>query len=1189
MARGSAISGARRADAWLVFAILIVIQIVCFRGSARLRDTTPTSQTEPRHAATFQQTPLWKRDASLAAPQQPRTYATQQLHLSQNHATSSQPQHGHHAHDDDDKDPPAQTECHPIPISSPPSEICAHVIQHCEPSGHIDYLRFYYCAGAAQTDGGDHHDHPPDGEPHHRPKWRPGLAALRVMCLVIILCWMLFLFSWVGVVASDFFCPNLSTIASRLGLNESTAGVTFLAFGNGSPDVFSTFGAMKTGSGSLAIGELVGAASFIVSVISGSMMLIAPFRVKPWPFCRDVGFFTVAVALILIFLFDGKLRISECITLICLYLVYAATVILGGWWQERRRQKRLMLAAARTEYDSSIGDASSLRSSIHSGQHRDVERSQLLSVPGGLGGSPRSGLSPSEYEPDFDPFDAWAGERSQEAPTATATGEQRLDGWVTPDRLHGSGTLTPGGLTPGAAMSRGNSRSQPSNRPGLVPRHSLLSAIEFRDVVHSLRQDATADRSMEIFQSWDPERFLSDRRHHAHRRGSSMDRNIGAASSPATARRGGHARVTSLGAGFGSSSTAAAATGHGSSGKLVRSHDTDVDPGQAFAGAAQTGQEASPSIDMSAATIDDPWREHLPGDGCEPLGSPALPLEGHGGSGGAGTLGTDDLRRSLPKLSIPQWQTGFAQTQRQGGADAAKTSKSARKTPSIPSIKISAGDGEDGPDRQPTSTLPGEVRLRPHRGVSEQIVYRLRVVLRALFPAFRHVRDKSWIGLAISIITAPAIMTLNLTLPVVDDEADDDGDDEKRNGDAEGGLLRLEGSEVDLLARSPLERYRDDRPHQGQDEDDEAFEERIINLRPQSPDGSVRSAEERVEQAERTMRAEHGQRDLDIASALRRLPENGGSPLSFGSGPKSAAVPFPSTRPQPGAAAGAAAVNSEGHDARGGGDDDDCLPCEEHEAEVQELRRSSRRFLALAQCIFAPSFVVWAIVSSAGGDHAAVKVAFAAVAGLAVCALALVALRQKDAGKVRYRERTVALVGLLRCSMGFLVSVMWIMTIVDEVVSILQTVGLIVGISDAILGLTVFAVGNSLGDLVANVTIARLGHPVMAISACFAGPLLNLLLGIGISGTWLLSGESSKQPWSHADLDGIYLIDFSPTLLVSGLGLLMILVGTLVAVPMNGFYLTRPLGVALMATYALIMTLNVLTELFWVEPSSLAR
>lgn len=71
-----------------------------------------------------------------------------------------------------------------------------------------------------------------------------------------------FLFSFIGIVASDFFCPNLATIATYLGLSETTAGVTFLAFGNGSPDVFSTFSAMNQGTFSLAIGELIGAATF---------------------------------------------------------------------------------------------------------------------------------------------------------------------------------------------------------------------------------------------------------------------------------------------------------------------------------------------------------------------------------------------------------------------------------------------------------------------------------------------------------------------------------------------------------------------------------------------------------------------------------------------------------------------------------------------------------------------------------------------------------------------------------------------------------------------------------------------------------------------------------------------------------------------------------------------------------------
>ncbi|KAE8200416.1 hypothetical protein CF335_g3966 [Tilletia laevis] len=95
------------------------------------------------------------------------------------------------------------------------------------------------------------------------------------------------------------------------------------------------------------------------------------------------------------------------------------------------------------------------------------------------------------------------------------------------------------------------------------------------------------------------------------------------------------------------------------------------------------------------------------------------------------------------------------------------------------------------------------------------------------------------------------------------------------------------------------------------------------------------------------------------------------------------------------------------------------------------------------------------------------------------------------------------------------------------------------------------------------------------ISACFAGPLLNILLGIGLSGTYILTAhqpEGVERP--------TLILDFSPTLLVSCIGLLVILVGILIAVPLNGFYLDRKLGMTLIITYGVIMTTNILTEIF---------
>lgn len=50
----------------------------------------------------------------------------------------------------------------------------------------------------------------------------------RVALFAVMVLWLTFLFAFVGICASEFFCPNLSHIASRLGLSESV--VRLLSF-----------------------------------------------------------------------------------------------------------------------------------------------------------------------------------------------------------------------------------------------------------------------------------------------------------------------------------------------------------------------------------------------------------------------------------------------------------------------------------------------------------------------------------------------------------------------------------------------------------------------------------------------------------------------------------------------------------------------------------------------------------------------------------------------------------------------------------------------------------------------------------------------------------------------------------------------------------------------------------------------
>jgi len=177
---------------------------------------------------------------------------------------------------------------------------------------------------------------------------------LRPFLFAALVSWLFFLFSTLGISASDFFTPNLASIAQLLGLDENVAGVTFLAFGNGSPDLFSTLSAMRADMGSLAIGELLGAASFIVSCVVGSMCIIKPFRVHRAPFLRDVGFFFIAVTLVLVILYDGEIRMLEAGVLVGMYVLYASVVVIGSWWERRQERKRENEELVRNEYGADI-------------------------------------------------------------------------------------------------------------------------------------------------------------------------------------------------------------------------------------------------------------------------------------------------------------------------------------------------------------------------------------------------------------------------------------------------------------------------------------------------------------------------------------------------------------------------------------------------------------------------------------------------------------------------------------------------------------------------------------------------------------------------------------------------------------------------------------------------------------------
>ena len=133
------------------------------------------------------------------------------------------------------------------------------------------------------------------------------IAPFFVLFMLALLC-MLFVF--IGTAAGDFFCPNLSTLSALFHMSENITGLTFLAMGNGAPDLFTTFTAMQQGQYNLALGELMGAATFITTCVVGTVALVSGFQVTRRPFLRDIFFFLGAVITLLMVLRDGKVGLK---------------------------------------------------------------------------------------------------------------------------------------------------------------------------------------------------------------------------------------------------------------------------------------------------------------------------------------------------------------------------------------------------------------------------------------------------------------------------------------------------------------------------------------------------------------------------------------------------------------------------------------------------------------------------------------------------------------------------------------------------------------------------------------------------------------------------------------------------------------------------------------------------------------
>lgn len=96
------------------------------------------------------------------------------------------------------------------------------------------------------------------------------------------------------------------------------------------------------------------------------------------------------------------------------------------------------------------------------------------------------------------------------------------------------------------------------------------------------------------------------------------------------------------------------------------------------------------------------------------------------------------------------------------------------------------------------------------------------------------------------------------------------------------------------------------------------------------------------------------------------------------------------------------------------------------------------------------------------------------------------------------RAPPVAIFALFQLA-SFLMGMVWIYFLANIIVDLLMLMGMLTGVSVALLGLTVLSWGNSVGDAFASISISKKGFGEMALTGCIAGPVFNLMLGLGLT------------------------------------------------------------------------------------------
>lgn len=126
------------------------------------------------------------------------------------------------------------------------------------------------------------------------------------------------------------------------------AGATLLAFGNGSPDIFSTIASVQQNEIGQAIGSSVGGGMFVTSIVV-SLVVLASKKVVPKvssvPFLRDILFYILAILLLFSACIYGKVFVWGSALFLLIYVAYVLTIIISRYMYKKKKEETISMVS----------------------------------------------------------------------------------------------------------------------------------------------------------------------------------------------------------------------------------------------------------------------------------------------------------------------------------------------------------------------------------------------------------------------------------------------------------------------------------------------------------------------------------------------------------------------------------------------------------------------------------------------------------------------------------------------------------------------------------------------------------------------------------------------------------------------------------------------------------------------------